>query len=249
MATNLDKYKKDLEDLIILGDALLEDLSKNKYKANSFFSNYQRWYSETCEVIKQLLPNRFAEFERLYSGEKRKNITGYTYTIQDWLLGIRAPINKLTGKKWFDDFPAMAMRFQNQLLILKSARSRFESSLFDIQQLVRADLFDSEVDIARELLKNGFSRAAGAVAGVVLEEHLKQVCSNHNVKVKKKNPHISDYNEALKGENVIDIPNWRFIQRLGDLRNLCVHKKDREPVKDEVDELIKGVAKITKTLF
>ena len=104
----------------------------------------------------------------------------------------------MTGKKWFDDFPAMAMRFQNQLLILKSARSRFESSLFDIQQLVRADLFDSEVDIARELLKNGFSRAAGAVAGVVLEEHLKQVCSNHNVKVKKKNPHISDYNEALK---------------------------------------------------
>ena len=56
-------------------------------------------------------------------------------------------------------------------------------------------------------------------------------------------------NDALKEGGVIDIPQWRFIQRLGDLRNLCDHNKDREPTKDEVAELIDGVDKLTKTVF
>ena len=48
---------------------------------------------------------------------------------------------------------------------------------------------------------------------------------------------------------VLDIPSWRQIQRLGDIRNLCVHKKERDPTNDEVEELINGVEKYTKTLF
>ena len=35
----------------------------------------------------------------------------------------------------------------------------------------------------------------------------------------------------------------------GDIRNLCDHHKDREPTQQEVEDLIKGVEKITKTLF
>ena len=37
---------------------------------------------------------------------------------------------------------------RQQLSILKSVKARFESSLFDIRQLVQADLFDSEIDTA-----------------------------------------------------------------------------------------------------
>ena len=70
------------------------------------------------------------------------------------------------------------MRFNTQLKILESVRTRFDTSLFDIAQLVRADLFDSELDAARELAKNGFLRGAGAIAGVILERHLAQVCAN-----------------------------------------------------------------------
>ncbi|AQU05233.1 hypothetical protein B1778_00360 [Dehalococcoides mccartyi] len=120
------------------------------------------------------------------------------------------------------------------------------NSLFDIKQIVQADLFDSELDVARELLKNGFIRAAGAVAGVVLESHLKQVCENHQLSIKETS--ISHYNEALKNKLFIEVPDWRFIQGLGDLRNLCGHKKDREPKKDEVAELIDGVDKIIKKI-
>jgi hypothetical protein len=197
-----------------------------------------------------MVPERLSEFEALYKGDnRRKNVNLMTYTIQDWLMGVRANTDIFTHEKSFNDFAAATMRLATQLQILKSVESRFESTLFDIEQLVQADLFDSELDAARELQKSGFLRAAGVVAGVVLEAHLSQVCTNHGVSTRKKNPTIADYNDLLKSNNIVDVPLWRFIQRLGDLRNLCGHSKEREPTKDETSELIDGVERITKTLY
>lgn len=266
MASNLDKYKEDLKKLIALGDLMSLDLyirsmeekgdlnekhlELKKKVDKAFDKKYQRWYTESCALIRQLVPDRIAEFEILYKGEdRRKGINLMTYTLQDWFMGVRATENIYTGEKAFNDFVAASMRFNTQFQILKSIEGRFLSSLFDIKQLVQADLFDSELDTCRELSKNGYLRAAGVVAGVVLESHLSQVCANHGATTRKKNPTISDFNDLLKKNTVIDVPQWRFIQRLGDLRNLCGHKKAKEPDATEVQELIDGVEKITKTLY
>ncbi|MDY6857133.1 MAG: hypothetical protein SWO11_21020 [Thermodesulfobacteriota bacterium] len=139
--------------------------------------------------------------------------------------------------------------FRQQLAILKAVESRFESSLFDIRQLVQADIFDSELDMAQELTKKNFTRAAGAIADVVLEKHLAQVCDNHSIKIKKKSPTIADLNNALKDAGTIDIPQWRLIQHLTDIRNLCDHNKETEPTSEQVDDLVAGVTKTTKTLY
>ena len=266
MPSNLDKFKKDLVSLIELGDRMeldltlrhqenTEKLSEPEKKAlkklkGTFEGNYQRWYTEASSVIQQLIPERLLEFQHLYKGDgKRKEINNITYNIQDWLNGITSAINTYTGEKGFNDFAIVSMRFHTQVEILKSVESRFDSSLFDIKQLVQADLFDSEVETARELLKHNFLRGSGAIAGVVLEKHLQQVSNNHDIKTRKKHPTISDFNDLLKKAGTIDVPLWRQIQRLGDIRNLCDHNKEREPTKEEVEELINGVEKITKTLF
>ncbi len=266
MSTNLDRYRSDLDALTKLGDTMQADLqlryletqgklSKEEKEAakklqGSFERDYQRWYTEASAVVRQLIPDRVAEFENLYKGDgKRKALDSTSYTIQDWLNGVRAGVNRYTGEKPFDDFAAVTMRFGTQLEILRAAGRRFESSLLDIRQLVQADLLDSELDSAHELAKSGFLRAAGAVAGVVLEKHLGQVSSNHSIQVRKKHPTIADLNDLLKDHTVIDIPVWRQIQRLGDIRNLCDHNRDREPTPDEVEELIAGVSKITKTIY
>ena len=140
-------------------------------------------------------------------------------------------------------------RFNQQLAIVKAVKQRFESSLFDIRQLVQADLFDSELEAAKALVKNGFVRSGGALAGVVMEKHLAQVCENRGAKVLKRKPTIGDYNDALKNSGAIDTPLWRSNQHLGDIRNLCDHHRDREPTSEEVTELVDGVAKLTKTVF
>lgn len=266
MPTNLDKYKADLDSLIKLGETMELDLTfrhleeegrlsaedKKNFKKfkGAFEKHYQRWYTESSAVIRRLIPDRIVEFEHLYKGDgKRKEINSTTYNMQDWLNGIRAGVNDYTGEKYYNDFAVVSMRFHTQMEILKAVRARFESSLLDIRQVVQADLFDSEIDAARELLKHGFLRGAGAIAGVVLEKHLGQVADNHNVKTRKKHPTINDFNDLLKSGGVIEVPTWRQIQRLGDLRNLCDHKKQREPTREEVEELIDGAEKATKTLF
>jgi hypothetical protein len=269
--SNLDRYMKDLESLITKGNrldiAMIEDCSPEAIKKQlkeelgteekvqdflkalpSFKGTYQIWYSEARTLIKQILPDRLSDFMRLYEKPKpRKEITYDTYSIEDYLNGLR--VTRGSPKETVVGPDAAIPRFRQQLAILESVRARFESSLFEIRQLVQADLFDSELEAAEELAKNKFNRAAGAVAGVVLERHLVEVCGNHAVKVAKKAPGISDLNNALKDAAVIDVPQWRFIQHLADIRNLCDHNKAAEPTIEQVSDLIAGVGKITKTLF
>jgi hypothetical protein len=268
MTTNFARYKSDLENLVKLGESMELDLSlrnlgekgtlNSEQKAvakkfnGTFEASYQKWYTESLAVIRQLIPDRLIEFEQLYKGDgKRRGIDINTYHIQDWLNGVRAATKSMhsSGEKHFNDSVIVSMRFKTQLAILGAVERRFESTLFDIKQLVQADLFDSEIDAARELAKRGFLRAAGAVAGVVLEKHLAQVLANHNITISKRHPAISDLNDVLKNKDVLDVPAWRGIQRLGDIRNICDHNKHREPTTDEIAELTDGIEKITKTLF
>jgi hypothetical protein len=212
----------------------------------SFTDRYQSWYSEAKAFIRQILPDRLDDFVRHYEKPKgRKSITFESYRIEDALQGLKT---SRLGETLADRESAMP-HFRQQMAIVEAAKRRFESRLFDIRQMVQADLLDSELDAASELLKHKFMRAAGAVAGVVLEKHLAQVCENHNVKITKKNPSISDLNEALKSADVIDVPAWRFHQSLADIRNLCDHDKKQEPTAAQVGDLIAGVTKVTKTLY
>jgi hypothetical protein len=145
--------------------------------------------------------------------------------------------------------PQQFLTFSNRFKSSSQSSAGSTAHSFEIRQLVQADFFDSELEAASELAQKGFLRAAGAVAGVIVEKHLGQVATNHNVVTKKKHPTISDFNDLLKSTGAIDVPEWRRIQRLGDLRNLCDHNKHRDPTKDEIEELISGVSKLMKTVF
>src|SRR3546814_3276400 len=96
-----------------------------------------------------------------------------------------------------------------QLNILQSVDKRFRSSLFDIKTIVHAELLNDELHAAEELNKNGYARAAGAVAGVVLEAHLAAVCARHVITPTKKNPTIADLLDALKPHGTVDTATWR----------------------------------------
>jgi hypothetical protein len=230
MILNLEKYKKDLDDLIKKGEKLLRILKTNK-DLIQFRKEYQIWYSESLSLIKIVLSDRAEDFERYYYQKGGKCLR--------YCINYTSPIPVDYAKSLFE----------NQLGIVEAAKKRFESSLFDIKKLVQADLFDSELEAAKELNKKGFTRGAGAVAGVVLEGHLSQVCENHKIKIIKKKPTINDFNQLLKNNDIIEMKDWSFIQHLAVLRNLCDHKKKKEPTKKDIEKLINGVERITENIF
>ncbi len=176
MITNLERYNKDLAKLITNGEQLqnaimyafaTEEFSnlvkkqiKNEKKEEEFFkslpnftNDYQSWYSEALTLLKQLLPDRVQDFINLYTKPKttRKEITFENYVIEDALQGLH--ITRGWEKIKVVGAEAAIPRFKQQLEIVKSILKRFESSLFDIKQLVQADIFDSELDAAKELNK------------------------------------------------------------------------------------------------
>ena len=230
---------------------ILDCRSNNDYKGAEELLGaafYQPWYTESFAVIRQLLPHRLSEFEKLYLGnEKRTQFNRLSYTIQDWMLKRRAPF-VTASRKEFDDFTIALLHFNNQIEILKSATIRFESALSDIRRLTQGDLFASELDQSRELAKNGFIRAAGVVAGVVLERHLKEVAEEHNLATKKKRPTGGDYNTLLTDHSILNSAESLRIGWLLEIRHRCAHDKNIEPTREEVERLIAGVDEVTRTL-
>jgi hypothetical protein len=254
-----EQIRSELQELGKEGEDLLEELrtaavERQKAKTSSgkktqsafnlfeFSARYQNWYSTALPLVEQLLPDRYEEFHRYYRNEQRKALIWSTYTISDFLrtntpAGISSPET------------IAFMSFNVQVDIVVSAMKRLESRLADIKGILQAELFDSEISAAGDLAKKGHLRAAGAVAGVVLERHLAKLAIDHNVKVRKAHPTIGDLNDPLKNAEIYDVPTWRKIQHLADIRNICDHFKGREPSRDEVEELIRGADWVVKNVF
>jgi len=217
-----------------------------KKKETQFQYDYQRWYTKALSVVASLAPDRLAEFRGYYEIDPKRKLLGYgTYVIQDFFKNV-AP----SGWQYesFDTRGQALTCFFNQLTIFKAIDERVDSILGNIETELYAELQDGEVVVARQLAKVS-PRAAGALVGVVIEGHLQKVASAHGVTLDKKNPTIADLNDPLKSATVIDVPTWRKISFLADLRNLCSHKKDADPTKEQVEELIQGAEWLTKNVF
>ena len=187
---------------------------------------YQEWYSSCCALLeKNYNKERTSEFKSEYE-KKIKTIISANYITID------------TEYTFIDSF-------EHQASILNALPLYLENRLSDIELTVASILMDDELLEAEYLLKKGFIRAAGALAGVVLERHLKMMCNKNEPKLKyPKNASISILNDILKENNLMDMAEWRKIQYFGDIRNKCDHDTKVEPKKEEVADLISKVKKL-----
>lgn len=171
--SNIKKFGKELKELIDQGNLLSvslrldlhpdldgkmtnpetgEKIDTKKLNLPSFRENYENWYSLSMQVIQQILPDRLDDFVTLYKNEKRKEVDYLTYGVSDYMIGL---CTTRLGEVLIDGKAAI-LKFDQQLNILKSSQSRLESSLFNMIEILQADLFDNELDGATELIKKGF---------------------------------------------------------------------------------------------
>jgi hypothetical protein len=235
-------YRKQPKETVVTHKAA--GVSEKELKALSkewqLNASYQRWYTTCIPLIRQLAPDRLAEFRSYYEiPPARKSYSWGTYTIQDYLIGtIFAQMGE--GK----NLNSFCAKFNNQIQILCATAAAVDNVLANIKGILQFNLFRHELDAADELKNKGHLRAAGALAGVMLESHLSAACENHQIAIQKKNPTIGDFNDALKATQIIEQITWRLIQRLADLRNLCVHAKKDDPKPEDVEDLLRGARKI-----
>ena len=242
--TKREAIHKELDALYQEGVKLGGAFQKKAEK--QFPSNYQHWYTKALKAVAALAADRHAEFRSYYEIDPKRKSLGYgTYVIQDFLRGV---FPSGYGLRDFDTRAQVINCFLNQLTILGSIGGRVDSVLANIEGELYSELRDNEVAVARQLAKVNL-RAAGALVGVLIEGHLQKVALAHGVMLVKKNPTIADLSEPLKAASVIDTPAWRKISYLADLRNLCSHKKDVEPTKEQVEELIQGAEWLTMNVL
>lgn len=255
------KIKDELDGLITKGNQILyasqwqenreafdkekqEIIKKIADQISNFKQDYHAWYAKAQRAVSALAPERLEEFDGYYTGNKGvkavKDFSSLTAGITHYLQGITTTSYGVE-KNYYGKF---ASGLQQQIHILEAISVNLEDLLFNLESEIHYGVFKSEVDVAKELKKNKLLRPAGAVAGVVIESHLKAIFTKRGLKPKKKNPCMADYNDDLKDQKIIDIAMWRLIQRCGDIRNYCVHPKEREPTLDEIDDIIRASEKI-----
>ncbi len=239
--------KKELKALVEKQNDLLKH-AENDEDILKFGTTYQDWYSRAYKLVESLAPERLAEFSSYYLIDPKRKITDVgNYVIQDYIKGVGARTDRLKQPRW-DTNNLVMIRIINQIQIIAALSTRIDSVLQDVTGHLFADLQDSELRAAAQLKKVS-KRAAGALAGVVLERHLQRTAENHKISIRKKTPTISDLNDPLKKKGIYDVPTWRKIQLLADIRNLCSHQKTLEPTNEQVDELISGVNSVIKSVF
>lgn len=239
-----EQIKEKLAELLEEGAETLGELAEEKAQADFSFG-YQTWYSKALMVVEKLAPDRYEEFRKYYEPDpKRKSLNLETYVIQDFLRGLTLRQEYFPG---FEPRKTVTRAMINQLAILKSVIGRIDSILADIMGRLYSELKDAEIETARALIKVS-PRAAGSLAGVVIEAYLQKVAQAHQTSIGKKTPTIGNLNEALKKAGVYGIPEWRKMSYLADIRNMCTHRKSTDPSLEQVTELIDGADWLMKNV-
>lgn len=122
--------------------------------------------------------------------------------------------------------------------VFLAARDDFQGGfLISVKNLVQAELFDSELEQASELLNNGYKGPAAVVAGVVLETTLRDLCSDNSI------PHakLDKMNSDLAKAGIYNKLQQKKITALADIRNSAAHGDWDSFNDDEVKEMIRDV--------
>ena len=122
--------------------------------------------------------------------------------------------------------------------VFEAAREDFEGGYCDsVKSLVQAEVFDNELDQARQLLSNGYHSAAAVIAGVVLETTLRQLCADQGLPTGK----LDKMNADLAKAGEYNLLTQKRITALADIRNNAAHGNSAEFGKDDVGDMIDKV--------
>jgi len=111
------------------------------------------------------------------------------------------------------------------MAVFEAAREDFEGGyLASVHDLVRADLFGSELEQASELLKSKYPVAAAVIAGVVLETAIRELCTRNQIDHGKLDKMNADLAKAGVYNGIVQ----KRVTHLAAVRNSAAHGNETE---------------------
>ena len=131
--------------------------------------------------------------------------------------------------------------FPHCLGILEAAQKDFESGLlFNIRQLIRAELLDDFIEQAETLLDTGYYVPAASLAGAILEDTLRKLCDKHDITIPKSTK-LDQLNIELAKEEVYGKLIQKRITAIADIRNNADHGNFDEFKSEDVKDMVKWI--------
>lgn len=135
------------------------------------------------------------------------------------------------------------------LSALQALRIAYEKGyLQTLQELIHANLFSDFLDQAEHLLENKYKDAAAVMAGGVLEEHLRKLCSKASIETtfvdangKTKHKMIDALNNELAKANVYGRNDQKQVTAWADLRNDAAHGHYEKYNQEQVGLMVQGL--------
>ena len=131
--------------------------------------------------------------------------------------------------------------------IIAAVQHEFDKGLlFDVKQLIRADIFADFLEMAEYLLAENYKDAAAVIIGSVLEDSLRKLANvNHISTLTAKGTMLTlePLNVELAKANVYDKLIQKQITSWGDLRNKAAHGRYNEYDKTQVEMMLLFVQK------
>lgn len=168
----------------------------------------------------------------------------FEYHYTKWIEDARSVLSHANLEPYLDTFireishSSPREKIPNLVGILHSARDCLEQGFVGkLKYLLHAEMFDSFVGQAKELLANGFLLPAGVVSRIIIERWLRDQGEKQGIEgwSSKK---ASQVNDELKRGGTFSTNKWRLIQSLLDAGNAAAHGNEDEISKECVQRMI-----------
>jgi len=129
-------------------------------------------------------------------------------------------------------------KFKALKAIFLATKEDFEGGyLSSYKSIIQAEVFDTELEQAQELLKSGYYVAAGIIAGVVLETTLRELCDREKISHGK----LDKMNSDLAKSGVYNKLVQKQVTAYAGIRNSAAHGNHKEFTQEDVERMLPAV--------
>ena len=113
-----------------------------------------------------------------------------------------------------------------------------------LEEIVHADIFEDFLDMASELLGNGYLGPAAVLAGSVLEEHVRKLAQANSVPVRDQQGRPRSFDalaiDLTKATTILETERKTLVAAYG-LRSDGAHGRHAQLVRGDVERMIDGI--------